>query len=175
MMRTKRAELSTYTCGFSYLLGGMIGCLTGFLCSDKALSHLLVLFSGWHTFDAFGTCFAAELLIAVFALLLSLSAYGSVLIPILVLAAGYYSGILLFSAAFSEAAVPWRLYPLFLFFPDILVLLRITSHGCGISLQISRSWTSGGIRTFDLNNRLYWIWIELIILWILYAIRRLFF
>lgn len=172
MMRTKRAELSTYTCGFAFLLGGMMGCLTGFLCSDNALSHLTVLFSGWHSFDAFGTCFAAELLIAVFALLLSLAAYGAVLIPVTVLAAGYCSGVFLLSAAFSEAAALWRL---FLFFPDVLLLLRIASRCCGISLQISHAWTSGGKRTFDLKSRLYWIWIELIILWILYALRCLIF
>lgn len=174
MMRAKRTDLTAYICGFAFLLGGMSGCLTGFLCSGKAQSQLTAVFYVWHTRDASGICFAAELLVAVFALILSLVVFGYVLIPFLNAFVGYAFGLALFISAHSASVSTEQAYRSFSYIPDILFLVHIAVLCSGISLQVTRGWTSGGARIFDLQNKLRRIWIDLFFFWILFAIRRLF-
>ena len=173
MMRENIAELSTFTCGFTFVFGGMIGCLTGAFCSDAALISLTDSFHCWCNIDPYGICFAAELLIAVFALLLSLAAFGAVLIPAIMLIFGYCIGILIFASVCTNFQNWWLICTAISFVPDVMIMMRIISRCTGISLALTYSWTSKGFRAFDLKSRLCWIWIDLVILLALYSLRRI--
>ena len=164
MMQAKRTELTTYLCGFAFLMGGMIGCLTGYLCSDRAYDHLTAFLLCWHAYDPSCTCFAAELLIAVFALILSLTALGPALIPVLLSVSGYSLGLIIFIAIHSALIAGFQPVFWIAFVPDVLVILCISERCSEISKQITRSWTSCGARTFHLGYLLRRIWIFLVFL-----------
>lgn len=174
MIRAKKADLSTYFCGFLFLLGGMSGCLTGSLCSSKTVSDLAAFFFNRCSFDPTYAFFSAELLLAVFALLLSIAAFGIVFIPVLDALLGYSYGIILYSAAYSiHTALQLFLCTISLI-PDVLFLLHLTVLCSGVSIHIARTWTSSGARVFDLNGRMRVIWTELNILFTLFVMRSLF-
>ena len=170
-MQAKRAELITYICEFAFLLGGMSGCLTGSLCSDEAQYYLTSYFFYWHTYDGMIACFAAELLTAVFALILSLAVYSYILIPALDAIFGYCFGLALFISIQSSAAFAINWLFMFSFIPDTLVLLRFTVISSEISIRKTQSWTSTGKRIFDLKYSLQRIWTDLFILLMSFAIR----
>ena len=175
-MQAKRAELSTtYFCGFSFLLGGMSGCLTGFLCSDKAQNHLTSYIFYLHTDDAMIACFAAELLTAVFALVLSLMVYGFIFVPALDSIFGYCFGFACILNIQSTVAFSIHGLLFYSFIPDTLVLLRLTVISSEISHRNTKSWISTGSRIFDLKYSLYWVWAYLFILLIAFLLRHMLF
>lgn len=174
-MLGRKAEISEYLCGFAFLFGGITGCLTCEFCSNAARSNLISVLLLQQPNNASGISFAAELLIAVFALLLSLAAFGTILIPALVSLLGYCFGITLFLSVCSEIPVLFNDYQLLFFIPDMFILLRIASLCTAMSLHITKAWTSSGRIIFDMNGRMRVIWIELILLPMLFAIRNLLF
>ena len=173
MMQAKRAEISAYICGFAFLLGGMSGCLTGFLCSYEAQNHLTSYIINLHTDDAMIACFAAELLTAVFALILSLAAYGFVLVPAFDCICGYCFGFASLIILQSTAAFSIHGFLFFSFIPDTIALLRISVISSEISHRNTKSWTSTGDRIFDLKYSLHRVWIYLFILLIAFTLRHM--
>ena len=174
-MQAKRAELITYICGFAFLLGGMSGCLTGFLCSEEAQNHLTSCFLSWNISDVIIACFAAELLMAVFALILSLAPYSYIMLTLLDTLFGYCFGLALFFIIQSNAAFAIHGLLFCSFIPDTFVLLHLSVLSSEISKRNTQVWTSTGMRIFDLKFSLQRIWAELFILFIVFAIRFILF
>ncbi len=175
MMQAKRAELTTYICGFAFLLGGMSGCLTGSLCSVEAQNHMTSYILYLHIDVAMIACFAAELLTAVFALILSLVVYGFILAPALDCIFGYCVGLACIFIIRSNAVFAIQGLLFFSYIPDTLVLLRLTVLSSVISRRNTQSWTSTGNRIFDLKYSLHRIWAYLFIFLIAFALRRILF
>ena len=175
MIQAKRAELTTYLCGFAFLMGGMSGCLTTFLCSDQAQNHLTSYIIHLNNNDVIIACFAAELLSAVFALILSLVAYGFVLVPVLDSIFGYCFGFACILIIQSTVAFTIQGLLFFSFIPDTLVLIRLTVISSEISYRNTQSWISSGNRAFDLKYSLHSVWAYLYIILIAFALRHILF
>ena len=171
MMQAKKAELTRYSCGFAFLFGGLSGCLTGYLCSENAQYQLSIYFLSWNFSDVSDAYFAAELLIAVFALILSLVIFGHIFIPVLDLLIGFIVGITLFITAKYLNMLSWEWYQSFAFLPDALIMIRLTQLSSEISKRNTKTWTSMGLRIFDVEYSLHRIWIYLFLFWILHIIR----
>lgn len=174
MMQTKRAELSMYICGYSFLFGGITGCLTGFLCSDQTLILMAERYPCGYTVETICICFAAELLIAVFALLFSVSAFGAVLIPVLNVISGYCIGFILFLFASTCPMLPYRLIVIFSFIPDFILMQDMITSCFALSSSFTQLFASRGCRTVDVASRMRRTWIELLFIWIIFNVRCLY-
>ena len=160
-MLDKRAELSTYICGFAFILGGMAGCLSCSLCSDEAISRLTINLVFRHTIDMPCTC-------------LSMAVFGALLIPLLDAAAGYCCGVLSYCMIISAELLPYGFLDLLIIGLGMLGFLRISVLCTGMSAKFSRLMASDGILSYDLNEFLRAIWTALLILLILFAAHCLF-
>ncbi len=173
MYLAKGAVMSKPICGFAFLFGGMVGCLVLYLSSDSALSSLSSLLLNGQALETTSICFAAELLIAVFALLLSITAFGLILIPVFDFVIGFYFGIWILLSIYACITSGQLMYGLFMPIPNSMILVYITAQCSEISAKNAEIWTSKGLRTFDLRTRTYGIWLMLIVLLVLSILQSI--
>lgn len=173
-MRERKADLGTFVCGFAFLFGGGAGCLICLLCSESAFSWLQQYIHRSQLFDSPGICIAAELLFAVFALLLSTAAFGMLIIPALDSALGYCCGIQFCCVASAADGFCGFNCGIVFVSAAVLILLHISSVCFGLSSLLLSRICGIGTKTCDLRCRLFHVWVDLVILLILFALHGIF-